>query len=131
MKRFNLILTGLAAVALATFSGCNKDKEDPTITLNTPAEHTHFDRGTMMHLEMQFADDQELKSYDVEMANQDGSHNHEFHHSDDGTIDGTEYDFHTMIEVPATAPDMLWLHVTVTDAEGKETSDSFMYHFDN
>ncbi len=131
MKRFKFFFTAFAAVAVLGFSSCNKDKEDQTITLSTPAEHSHFDRGTMMHVEMKFADDQNLKSYDVEFANQDGSHNHNFHHSDSGSIDGSEYDFHTMIEVPSTAPDMLWLHVTVTDAEGKEVTDSFMYHFDN
>ena len=84
-----------------------------------------------MHVHLKLADDQELKKVEVEMANQDGSHNHDFHYNDSQNLSGTEADWADDIEVPATAPDVLWLHVKVTDEDGKEVSDSFMFHFDN
>ena len=84
-----------------------------------------------MHLHIKVADDKELSKIELELANQDGSHNHNFHYNDSETISGTEYEWSDELSIPATAPDMLWFHVTVTDAEGKAVNDSFMFHFDN
>lgn len=84
-----------------------------------------------MHVTLMVEDDKELSKIELEMANQDGSHNHDFHFSDTENISGTEYEWHGMIDIPATAPDMMWLHVTVTDEKGNEATDAIMYHFDN
>ena len=84
-----------------------------------------------MHVHLKFEDDQELKKVELEMANQDGSHNHNFHFNDSADLSGTEQEYSADIDVPTSAPDVMWLHVTVTDEEGKEASEAFMFHFDN
>lgn len=119
----------MAAMALTTTS-CKKDKEDPTITVNTPAEHSHHSWGATVHVEATFADDQGLKNYTVMIGDADGNHNHDFDFMKSGEISGASYDFHDHFDVPTDAPMMAWVHFTVTDQEDKTATMKWMLHFD-
>ncbi len=124
--KISLILFAIAAIA---FTGCKKDKEDPTIKVNKPAEHSEFNLGDEVHIEVIFADDRELASYTFMIGDEDGGHIHGFHHDDDGTLKGTEHEYHTMVTVPdSLAVTVFYLHFTVTDAEGKKASKKHMLH---
>ena len=130
MKHLTIkVILPLLVGSVFILSGCNKDKEDPTITIAAPAEHTHFDAGAMVHVEATFADDKELASYTLEVGDANGGHIHNFHFNDAGNITGETSAYHTMITVPDSAGvHEFWLHFTVTDAEGKTGSAKHMLH---
>ena len=112
-------------------TSCKKDKENPTITVNTPAEHVEHTIGSTVHIEATFTDDRDLKHYHVTVvdAATDGSHLHDFGLMDEGDISGTTYDYHGHFDVPAGAPMMAWISFEVEDAEGKTTTLTWMQHF--
>src|SRR5690606_4443364 len=104
-----------AALAVTvSLSSCKKDKEDPTITVNEPTEHSHHMWGETVHVEATFADDMGLKSYEVLLGDEAGNHDHMFDFDVSGTINGTEYDFHEHFVVPDSAEMMRYIHFTVT-----------------
>lgn len=119
----------IALTALFVFTGCNKDKEAPTVTVTSPAEHSEFHAMDEVHLEATLADDKELASYSLMIGDVDGEHIHGFHHDESGNASGTEQELHTMITIPDSAGvSMFFVHITATDAEGKTGSASHMLH---
>lgn len=112
-----------------SFSSCKKDKENPTITVESPTEHSEHKWGDQVHVEATFSDDRGLKKYSVIMGDTDGNHLHSFDFEKTGEISGKMYDFHEHFVVPNSAEMMAWLHFSVTDEEDKTTTKKWMLHF--
>ena len=128
VKKLSVMLSMLALATLI-LSGCKKDKEDPTITVTTPAEHAEFNKSDVVHLEVTFADDRDLASFTMMVGDMDGEHIDNFHLDDSGDLTGSSYDYHKMITIPdSVLVSMFYLHFTVTDAEGKTASKKHMLH---
>lgn len=121
--------TGLT-IAVTSLISCKKDKENPVITIETPAEHSNHLWGSEVHLNATFTDDQGLKSYEVLLGNEAGDHDHMFDFHLMGDISGTSHALHEHFMVPDSAEMMRWLHFTVTDMEDKTTAKTWMLHFD-
>ncbi|NOQ75008.1 MAG: DUF4625 domain-containing protein [Crocinitomix sp.] len=131
MKYSRKITVILAIAALSfTSTSCKKDKEDPTITVSTPAQHSHFNWGDEVHIEADFADDRGLKDYAVMMVDADGNHLSTIDFMKTGTTSELTYEFHEHFVVPDSAPMMAWVQFTVTDAEDKAATLEWMLHFD-
>ncbi len=118
----------LALLATSLFS-CQKDKENPTILITSPTNHGTYEAGDHIEAKATFSDDQGLKSFHVHIGDEEGGHYHGWDFEDEGTIEGTEYEWdgHTM--VPDSLPMMLWMHFEVEDQEGKVSNDKIMMHF--
>ncbi len=117
--------------SVLVLTGCNKDKEDPTITVTAPAEHTHYNGGDVVNVAATFADDKALASYTLEIGDDSGGHIHSFHHNDAGNITGETSAYTQSITIPDSAGvHVFFLHFTVTDEEGKTTSAKHMLHID-
>jgi hypothetical protein len=123
-----LLFIGLLATT-SIFTSCKKDKENPTITVSTPDEHSEHLWGATVHLNANFSDDQGLKNYTVMVTDADGNHDHDFDFMTSGDISGKSYDFHEHFVVPDSAMTMRWVTFSVTDAEDKNTTLSWMLHF--
>ena len=126
MKTLKLLSILLLSTIL--FS-CNKDKNEPTITVAQPANHSNHSLGNMLHIEATFEDDVDLKSYSIFIGDVDGNHTHDFHYMTDSTISGTSYEFHEHTMIPDSLNSMeYYLHFNVTDAADKVTSEAIMIH---
>lgn len=131
MKYYRKISVIIAIAALSfSITSCKKDKEDPTITVSTPEQHKHFNWGDEVHIEATFEDDRGLKGYTVMMVDADGNHQDDFDFMKTGTTSELTYDFHEHFTVPNDAPMMAWVKFTLTDAEDKAASSTWMLHFD-
>lgn len=131
MKPNNNTLTLITILTIAfIFTSCKKDKEDPTITISSPADHSEYHWGDMVHIEAKFEDDQALKNYTVMVGDADGNHLDAIDFMESGSVDNATYDFHEHFEVPADAPMMAWVYFEVTDAEGKTATMKRMLHFE-
>ncbi|MCB0737261.1 MAG: DUF4625 domain-containing protein [Bacteroidetes bacterium] len=126
MKSLNIILL-LVITIFAT--SCNSDKEDPVIEISSPANHSEHHWGDEIEVKAKFTDDQELMSFSAMIGDIDGNHTHEFHFMDSGNISGTEYEYSGTITVPTGIEEVYYLHITVTDAEEKSTTEKVMLHF--
>lgn len=124
-----VILLALALTSIGITS-CKKDKEDPTISITTPTEHSTHKWGNEVHINATFSDDQGLKSYEVMVGDEAGAHDHMFDFHKSGTAEGLTHDFHEHFMVPDSAMTMRWIHFTVTDAEDKTASQKWMVHFE-
>ena len=129
MKVLSNVFAIVLLFSLLTLTACNKDKEDPKIEVSTPEAHSEHHWGDEVDIKATFTDDVELKSYHVEIGDVDGNHTHEFHFSDEGDINGTEYSYSGKLTVPSDIEEVYYLHFHVTDAEGNETKSKVMLHF--
>ncbi len=111
-------------------NSCKKDKEDPTISVETPEQHSIHNWGTEVHITADFADDQGLKDYTIMVVDADGNHSMAFDFMRTGTVSELTYDFHDHFDVPDSAPEMAWVQFVVTDAENKTTTLDWMLHFE-
>lgn len=128
MRKSSFIVVFIAAAAV-TLTSCGRDKEEPSITISTPVEHSEFALGDVIHVDAMFMDNKDLASYTVEVGDVNGEHLHEFHNDDSGTISGKEYHYHNMITIPAGfSTDIFYLHFTVKDAKDNETTKKWMLH---
>lgn len=126
----NKIFLMIAIVGFAaTITSCKKDKEDPTITIETPAQHSEHAWGAEVHIKANFSDDRALKSYVVMVGDEAGTHDNMFDFMRAGDISGLSHDFHDHFVVPNNAAAMRWVHFTVTDEEGKVSTKKWMLHF--
>lgn len=123
------VIIAIVTLAIGTTS-CKKDKEAPTIIINEPAQHTHFNWGDEVHLEATFADDRGLNDYTVMLGNEAGTMDTTINFIKAGTTSEVTYEFHEYFVVPTGAPMMAWVHFTVTDAEEKTSTLKWMLHFD-
>lgn len=115
---------------LIGFTSCKKDKEDPTITVSSPANHSDLKWGETVHIEATFEDDRALKNYTVMVGDEDGNHNEAINFMETGTTDESSFEFHEHFTVPEEAPMMAWIHFTVIDAEDKSATTKIMLHFE-
>ena len=115
-------------VSIVLFS-CNKDKEDPTITIAQPTDHSNHTKGEMLHIEATFEDDQDLSSYSIHIGDENGNHAADFDFHSHGSISGKSHEFHEHTMIPDTIGMVYYLHFEVTDAEGKKSTASHMMHF--
>ncbi|GAB4378219.1 MAG: hypothetical protein Kow0075_07870 [Salibacteraceae bacterium] len=127
------ITRSISVIILTTliFNSCKKDEENPTITINEPAEHSEYHIGDDVHIEATFTDDQELASYTFMIGDENGEHIHGFHHDDEGTISGKSFDYHQMVTIPSDSmlmKSVFYLHFNVTDAAGNSTRARHMLH---
>ena len=120
----------MASIIALGMASCKKDKEAPTITIESPAEHSHFKWGETVHLDAEFADDRGLKTYNVMMGSESGEFDMTFNWVVTGSIEGTEHHFHEHFTVPDSAMMMRWVHFSVTDMEDKTSTAKWMLHFD-
>lgn len=119
-----------AGVALLTsLSSCKKDKENPEITINEPANHSEHLWGGEVHIEATFSDDRDLKSYHIYIGTEAGAETPEFTVDFAENISGKSFDFHEHFIVPDSVESVYYLHFSVTDAEDKTTTDKLMLHF--
>ena len=131
MKYSKKITVILAILTLSlAITSCKKDKESPTITISTPAQHSIHNWGSEVHISATFADDRGLKNYTVMVGDEDGNHNSAFDFMETGTTTELTFAFHEHFVVPNEAPMMAWIHFTVTDAEEKTTTMKWMLHFE-
>jgi hypothetical protein len=126
MKKLNLAI--FCALILSFFS-CNKDKESPIITVTQPTNHSTHTKGEMLHIEATFEDDDELASYSIHIGDENGEHSSDFHYMVDNAISGKSYSLHEHTMIPDTIGMVYYLHINVTDASDKTTSESIMLHF--
>jgi len=126
MKKLNLAI--ICALILGFFS-CNKDIESPTITVTQPTNHSTHTKGEMLHIEATFEDDVELASYSIHIGDENGEHSSDFHYMVDSEISGKSYSLHEHTMIPDTIGMVYYLHINVTDASDKTTSESIMLHF--
>ena len=123
------IFAALAVFAI-TFTACKKDKENPVVTINEPAQHTHFKWGEEVHLDANITDDRDLKHLHVFVGDADGNHLHSFGFMIDEDISGESHHFHKHFTVPDSVPSMAWVYFQVKDAEEKQTEMKWMLHFE-
>ena len=74
-----LLLVTIAIVSTLSFASCEKDKGDttpPVINLISPENGELFETGKDIHFEVEFSDDNMLKSYKVEIHNNFDGHGH-------------------------------------------------------
>lgn len=130
--KFTMKTTVILAIATFSFltTSCKKDKENPTITVNEPEMHTHFNWGEEVHIEATFSDDRGLKNYTVMIGDEAGTMDETINFMETGTTEELSFEFHEHLVVPNDAPMMAWIHFTVTDAEDKVTTLKWMIHFD-
>ena len=122
-------ISALFILGLITLTSCKKDKEDPTITITSPENHSEHHEGSSVNLKATFADDRDLASYEVMVGDVDGNHIHEFHFEDENEISGESYDYSSTLTFPdSLSLDAYYVHFMVTDAEGKTASDKLMLH---
>ncbi|MBN1989963.1 MAG: DUF4625 domain-containing protein [Bacteroidales bacterium] len=76
IKRFAILTVALFATAL--FSACEKDgdTQKPTITIIEPTSGTALIAGDEIHFEADFSDNQELKSYKIDIHSAEDGHTH-------------------------------------------------------
>ena len=129
MKTKSILLAALV-VSTLVLTSCKKDKENPTITVTEPTEHSTHKWGAEVHIHADFEDDRGLKSYEVMVGDEAGTHDHMFDWHKMGTAEGVSHHFHEHFMVPDSAMSMRWVHFTVTDAEDKVTTKSWMLHFE-
>lgn len=129
--KFKQINIALAAIALSVVSiSCQKDKEDPLISIETPANHSDHDFGSSIEVKATFTDDQDLKSYKVFMGDEDGEHMHMFHFEEEAEISGESYSYTGSVQLPDSASmEMAYLHFEVKDMEDKLATERLMLHF--
>ena len=125
-----IYITSIIAMVAVGFTSCKKDKEDPVITVNTPANHSHFSWGETINATATFSDDRELANYHIHIADADGNHVSIWDYEDEADISGKTYEWSGSTTVPDSVPDMLYLDFMVTDAESKVTESSIMLHFE-
>ncbi|MBK6952229.1 MAG: DUF4625 domain-containing protein [Crocinitomicaceae bacterium] len=125
----SILNIAFASTILFTFVSCKKDKENPTILIAEPINHSEHLWGSEVHIEATFADDRDLKSYHIHMGTEAGDHTPEFNIEFTGDISGKSYDFHEHFMVPDSIEHVYYLHFEVTDAEGKSTEAKLMLHF--
>jgi len=118
------------ALLVAIISSCGKDKENPTIVLNSPAMHSHHTNGTNISMDATLEDDKELASYHMHIGDVDGNHDMAFPWEESGNIDGKSFTLTSSTTIPNGLSGMYYIHIMVTDAEGKTTESSTMIHVD-
>lgn len=119
-----------AVTIILSLVSCKKDKENPTITIAEPINHSHLHWGDEVHIECTFADDRALASYHIHIGTELGTHTPEFDIEFSGDIDGKSYDFHEHFVAPDSIEMVYYLHFEVTDDEGKITTEKVMLHFE-
>jgi len=125
----NKIALFAAVLSLLSLTACKKDKENPTIIIAEPINHSEHSIGSELHIEVSFEDDRELKSYHIHIGNEAGDHMPEFDLKFEGDITGKTYDFHEHFVIPTGISSVYYLHFEVTNAEGKSSTDKVMLHF--
>lgn len=124
-----IMFIALAIVVALTMTSCKKDKENPTITINLPVNHSNHTKGAEIHIEASFTDDRELKSYHIHIGTESGEHTPEFDVEFEGDLSGKIFDFHEHFHSPTTIGSVYYLHFEVMDAEGKSANEKVMLHF--
>jgi len=123
------IILIVSAFAIVTLTACKKDKENPSITISEPINLSLHSIGSELHIAVSFEDDRELKSYHIHIGNEAGEFMPEFDLEFGADISGKKYDFHEYYDTPTGIDSVYYLHVEVTDAEGKTSTDKVMLEF--
>ena len=79
MKTKNILLSVTIAIVSLSFASCEKEKGDttpPVINLTSPVNGELLEIGKDIHFEVEFSDDNMLKSYKVEIHNNFDGHGH-------------------------------------------------------
>ncbi len=120
----------LGLLLLGGLSSCKKDKENPIITVSSPANHSNIMLGSTLDVQAVFTDDKELAEYHVHMGDQAGEHVHDFHDVEyTKSITGDSYQFSEQINIPEMlSSEVYYLHFELTDAEGKISTERIMLH---
>lgn len=109
----NALLAGVACLSVS----CNKDRENPTITVSEPGDGVEYHWGDQVHLEAMFEDNEELKSIHVFIGNASGDVDADLNVSFSQTIDGPVYEFHEHANVPDSADGEYFVHFEAVDEE--------------
>ena len=119
------VFTLLLFSTLFLFTSCDKDDtEAPQVEFISPeaAEEIH---GGMLHLNINFTDNEELASYDLTIISLDGSHTA---HEESGNLSGKTFnlDVHHELMIPDHSDYILTL--TLVDKAGNETVETIQFH---
>ncbi|MCI5055603.1 MAG: DUF4625 domain-containing protein [Flavobacteriales bacterium] len=133
MKTKRILTIGFMSLAILAVS-CKKDKEKPTIKLESPAAGAEFKPGETINFKATFSDNEALKEYKLDI-HEGGDHSHgkttdiydEWDYEKVGELSGTEKTIELSIVIPAdleldtaehhTAFDLV---LECTDEEGNE-----------
>ncbi len=120
----------ILALGVVFMSSCAKDKEDPTITITSPENHSEHHEGSDVAIKAIFEDDKELASYKIEVGDESGEHIHEFHFFDEKTdLEGEKFEYSNTLTFPDSLTlNAYYLHFEVKDAEGKTATSKVMLH---
>lgn len=137
MKFTHAIFTVLGILFLTV--SCSSDDDNgqdttpPEVSIVEPHDHDAFGAGEMMHIEIDFADNQALASYKIEIHFDDG-HTHdvesnqaEWEYIEEGSLSGENYTLHSEVEIPDFINEMpieegdYHFGVHCLDAAGNET----------
>ena len=126
----HILILSFFTFLLIIHSCQNKDKENPTITIVSPDQHSIHKWGETVHINALITDDVELKNYAVFIGNQDRKQLNNFNFMLSENITGSEFDFHKHFIVPNSAPAMAWIYFTIEDVESKTADFKWMLHFE-
>ena len=136
MKSKFLSLTLLAVSIFSVSCSSDDSAQDttkPEVLIVEPHDHDAFEAGGMIHVEVNFSDNQALASYKVDIHFDDG-HDHgvrstevEWEYSEEGTMSGKNYTLHSEIQIPELINEMPIAHgdyhlgIYCLDEAGNET----------
>ncbi|MCH2234277.1 MAG: DUF4625 domain-containing protein [Crocinitomicaceae bacterium] len=126
----NLKYMAVILFAAIGITSCLKDSKSPKITVETPAEHSTFKWGEMIHLDAEFKDNRGLKSYMVMIGDSNGEFDMTFNWVVSGSIEGKDHHLHEHFTVPDSAMMARWVHFSVTDEEDNTATAKWMLHFE-
>ncbi len=122
------ICIAMFTIIMAGFTSCKKDKENPTIVVSSPIEHTIFLPGANLQVTATFSDDRGLNSYHVHIGDAAGNHVDEFDWEESGMTSELSYSFSSQTIIPDTILGVYYIHFEAMDAEGKITEKSIEIH---
>ena len=128
MKTYLYIIIGMLSISLVT--SCDKGKEEPTINITSPGMHSMHKWGDEMHIVGELKDNEELKSYKMFIANENGEQQSEFQFTEESEISGTEYSIHSHFDIPKDIEMVYYLHIEALDASDNKATKSIMLHFE-
>ena len=120
----------LFLIGLLVLTGCQEeDKENPRVTVLSPAVSSNYHFGDEVHVEALFEDDKELASYTMWVGDINGDPIPGFSFEEEGGASGKSQTVHSVVILPDSLDTSLWfLHYTLMDAAGKTGSTFHLLH---
>jgi hypothetical protein len=119
MKTTYAILFAVMLIGLC--SSCDKDTDDPTVSITSPGDNDTLKSGDELHIEMTFADNEALSWYRVHLGDHQGGSQPEFLIDyEDNDVDGNTFHLHEHATVPDSVQPAYYLHIEAKDEAGND-----------